>query len=130
MASDPEIIEYNGKGGALIVEFRVGLLIADWYLKRVDGTASWLIKDGRTDDNIADVAPIDLSQVTPHSSFPWGVLLYGPQQDEDYEVRLLVMQDGQLLKTVTAPKNPPGKLPAKTAKQESGSLKFVKKAGT
>ena len=81
-----------------------------------------------SDDSIPDVAAIDLSQITATSSFPWSVLLYGPQTDQDYEVKLLVMQDGHTLTTVTAPANPPGKLPAKTAKQETGTLRFVPKA--
>jgi hypothetical protein len=99
MADNDLDIDPSTTGKALVVEFSIEKVIADWTLLQVDGDKTVQTWDGRTDDKIADVAAIDAVTLKKGQSLPWSIVLFGPKKAMKSLVTVEVRQDGDVLGT-------------------------------
>jgi len=99
MPNNAMTVDYTRAGKSIIVEFTVEKVIADWSVVHVQGDKTIQSWEGRTDDNLADVAPVDPRAISTTSSLGWTVLLFGPNKAVKVQVLVEARQDGALLGT-------------------------------
>lgn len=97
MGANDFAVVYGRVGKALIVEIFVERVIAEWWVLHVSGAQTLGTFEGRTDDRIADVAPVDVASLVLGSSLSWIVLLYGPAVGMKVNVQIDVRQGATLL---------------------------------
>lgn len=85
------------KGKSLVIEFWIQKLIANWALVELVGSQQLRDWSGRTDDNIADAAPIDPKSLQSGTNLGFSIALFGTSKDTDITVIVDARQDGKEL---------------------------------